>query len=40
MAEWVYVLSGFGLSAGAVLAYALRLQLRIGRLRRDRRREP
>ena len=36
MAEWGYVVAGFALTALAVGVYALRLELRIARLRRRR----
>lgn len=37
MADWGYVIAGFGASALAIAGYVLRTQRRIDRLRRSRR---
>lgn len=34
MASWGYVIVGFALTAATLIAYSLRLELRIARLRR------
>lgn len=36
MADWGYVIAGFGATAAAVLTYVWRLERRIARLRKDR----